>query len=266
MTETTTPDGSVTAFTWGERSLLAQVSLTQPGGAATGYVTAVSYDPKGQCQSISYGNLAVTSYMYDPETFRLIQLVTTRPASAGPGPLQKLSYTYDPVGNITRIIDAAQPTVFFNNQLVAPVGDYTYDAIYRLTVAYGREHLGQAPDAPTGSDDTPFRSNVLPSDSTAMRNYKEIYGYDHVGNIASVQHVAAGGGWTRTYNYAAIATNNQLTSTQVGSLSEPYAYDPHGNMTSMLGLPLLDWDFKDQMQTTFEEFGQRSAARHLVPL
>jgi len=36
----------------------------------------------------------------------------------------------------------------------------------------------------------------------------------------------------------------------VGALTEPYSYDPHGNMTSMLGLPVLAWDFKDQLQTT----------------
>ena len=250
VSATTTPDGSVTAFTWGERSLLAQVALTLPGGTATDYVTAVSYDPKGQRQSVSYGNGAVTVYTYDPETFRLVQLVTTRPTGAGPGPLQNLSYTYDPVGNITRIVDAAKSTVFFANQLVAPVGDYTYDAIYRLTVATGREHLGQAPDAPTGSDDTPFQSTVLPSDATAMRNYTEYYAYDFVGNISSVRHVAVGGSWTRTYNYAAISANNQLTSTQAGMLTEPYSYDPHGNMTSMFGLPVLAWDFKDQLQTT----------------
>jgi RHS repeat-associated protein len=250
VTSTTMPDGSVTAFTWGERSLLAQVTLTMAGGVATGYVTAVGYDPKGQRQSISYGNGAVTSYTYEPETFRLVGLVTIRPAGAGPGPLQNLSYTYDPVGNITRIADAAQPTVFFNNQLVAPVADYTYDAIYRLTMANGREHLGQAPDAPTSSDDTPFQSPVLPADSTKMRNYTEHYAYDFVGNIKTVRHVATGGGWTRTYNYGSISVNNQLTSTQVGTLTEPYSYDPHGNMTSMLALPMLAWDFKDQLVTT----------------
>jgi RHS repeat-associated protein len=255
VTATTTPDGSVTAFTWGARSLLAQVSLTLPGAAATEYVTAVSYDPKGQRQSVSYGNGAVTAYTYDPDTFRLVQLVTTRPPGAGPGPLQKLSYTYDPVGNITRIKDAAQPTVFFNNQLVAPVGDYTYDAIYRLTIANGREHLGQAPDAPTGSDDTPFQSLVLPSDATKMRNYTEYYAYDPVGNITSVRHAATGGGWTRTYDYGSISVDNMLTSSQAGSLTEPYTYDAHGNMTSMLGLPVLAWDFKDQLQTTSRSAG-----------
>ncbi|HEX2744415.1 MAG TPA: SpvB/TcaC N-terminal domain-containing protein [Streptosporangiaceae bacterium] len=258
ITGMTTPDGSVTTPAWGERSLLAQVSLTLPGAAPTGYVTAVSYDPKGQRQSVSYGNGAVTSYTYDPETFRLTGLVTTRPSGAGAGPLQQWSYSYDPVGNITRIADAAQSTVFFANQLVAPVADYTYDAIYRLTVARGREHLGQAPDAPTGSDDTPFRSPVLPSDAAAMRNYTEYYTYDPVGNISSVRHVAAGGGWTRTYTYDEpnpVPANNRLTSTHVGSLTEPYGYDPHGNMTAMFGLPVLAWDFKDQLQATSKSSG-----------
>ena len=31
---------------------------------------------------------------------------------------------------------------------------------------------------------------------------------------------------------------------------EPYAYDAHGNMTSMLHLPRMTWDFKDQLQAT----------------
>ena len=39
--------------------------------------------------------------------------------------------------------DDAQQTIFFRNQRVEPSADYTYDAIYRLIEATGREHLGQ---------------------------------------------------------------------------------------------------------------------------
>ena len=56
--------------------------------------------------------------------------------------VQDLRYTYDPAGNITRIEDAALKTIFHNGQQVEPVCDYTYDAIYRLIEASGREHIG----------------------------------------------------------------------------------------------------------------------------
>ncbi len=112
----TTPDGSVTTTTFNQRSLVAAIEVGIRGAAATPFVTAVSYDAKGQRKSIAYGNGAGTTYAYDPDTFRLTQLVSTRPG--GPNPLQDLSYAYDPVGNVTNLADAAQQTIFFDNQVV----------------------------------------------------------------------------------------------------------------------------------------------------
>ena len=66
--------------------------------------------------------------------------------------LQNLHYTYDPGGNITHIQDDAQQTIYFRNKRVEPSADYTYDAVYRLIEATGREHLGQVGGAP----DPPF--------------------------------------------------------------------------------------------------------------
>ena len=124
---------------------------------------------------VTLGNGTVTSYTYDPQTFRLANLTTTRP---GPFPtnqqtVQDLSYFYDPVGNITHISDAAdtQNVIFFRNQRVEPSSDYTYDAIYRLISATGREHLGQTGIALSPpqqvTDDDSFRS-AFPSPATAM--------------------------------------------------------------------------------------------------
>jgi RHS repeat-associated protein len=242
----TTPDGSVTNPVFNERSLLAQVNVDLDGApAATSFVSTVSYDPKGQRQQISYGNGATTSYIYDPDTFRLIQLQTTRPA--GPNPLQDLTYTYDPVGNITRLKDAAQQASFFANQYISPSADYTYDAIYRLVRASGREQIGQAAAPQTSWDDSARAGLPLPAD------YTETYGHDAVGNITSVVHAAAVGNWTRTYAYDEPTTppaSNQLTSTMVGSSDERYAYDPNGNITAMPQLAVMDWDWKNQLQST----------------
>ena len=58
--------------------------------------------------------------------------------------LQNIHYTYDPVGNITHIHDDAQQTIYFRNRRVEPSAEYTYDAIYRLIEATGREHWARS--------------------------------------------------------------------------------------------------------------------------
>ena len=100
--------------------------------------------PRASASAIAYGNGVATTYGYDPLTFRLIRLQTLDAAASA---LQDLSYTYDPAGNITHIRDDAQQTIFFRNRRVEPSNDYTYDAIYRLIEATGREHLGQVDGA-----------------------------------------------------------------------------------------------------------------------
>src|SRR5262249_15053221 len=159
------------------------------GAVATPFVTNINYNAKGQRELIAYGNGAQTTYEYDPLTFRLTKLTTTRPAnpSAIASQLfktatlaQDLRYAYDPAGNITRIEAAALKTVFHNGEQVDPVCDYTYDAIYRLVEARGREHIGQTTfdfNPPNGNRrDFPFfGSRANPNDPQTMRNYTERY-------------------------------------------------------------------------------------------
>ena len=93
----------------------------------------------------------------------------------------------------------------------------------------------------------------LPTDGQAMRNYVENYSYDAVGNFLQIAHQVAISNWTRTYAYDepnASPSNNRLTSTTVGALKESYTYDTHGNMTQMLHLPQMAWDFQDQLAST----------------
>jgi RHS repeat-associated protein len=248
----TTPDQSVTNPTFNERNLLAAVTVNLRGALTpTTIVQSAAYDPKRQRQRIAYGNGATTSYTYDPETFRLTELTTTRPGDSGS--LQDLSYTYDPVGNITRLTDAAQQTIFFDRQVVTPSADYTYDPIYRLVRATGREHVSNSLPVPPNWKDAPTIGLPLPTDGQAMGNYTETYAYDEVGNFQSINHSAAAGGWTRTYAYDEPTTpagNNQLTSTTVGATTERYTYDANGNIASMPHLSRMRWDWKDQLQAT----------------
>jgi hypothetical protein len=126
------PDQSVYRPTFNEANLLEKVNVNLRGASVpTPFVTDIDYDAKGQRVLIEYGNGVRTNYEYDPLTFRLRNLKTTR--TTDHARLQELEYTYDPVGNVTQIRDSAQQTVYFDNQVVTPNADYTYDAVYRLS-------------------------------------------------------------------------------------------------------------------------------------
>lgn len=248
-------------------------------------VDNIDYDAKGQRKRIDYKNGTITLYDYDEQTFRLIHLLTLRnadtfpedcqqpPPDGWPGcQIQNLHYTYDPVGNITKIRDDAQQRIFFRNMRVEPSAEYTYDAIYRLIEATGREHLGQV----HGSAPTPHSYNDAsrvnrrhPNERDAMGPYTEHYVYDGVGNILEMHHYGtnlSSPSWTRSYEYEETSltedgstngtlrkTSNRLSSTTVegnNPLLETYAYDNHGNMTKMPQLQMMQWDFKDQLFMT----------------
>jgi RHS repeat-associated protein len=266
----TMPDKSVYRPTFNEANLLDKVEVNLRGAAATTpLVTNINYNAKEQRELIAYGNGAQTNYEYDPLTFRLTRLRTTRPAGMNglasklftdPAVVQDLRYTYDPSGNITHIADASLKTIFHNNEQVEPVCQYTYDAIYRLIEAKGREHIGQVSKPETTWNDK-FRVNLPhPEDGQKMCPYNERYEYDAVGNIGAVRHVTppfgphGDGSWTRAYTYdepsqiEPTKASNRLTSTTVGTTTETYTHDVHGNMVSMPHLSQIAWDFKDQLQ------------------
>jgi RHS repeat-associated protein len=273
----TAPDGSVLSPAYNQTGLLTQVNgvLATPGSTArsTQFVSNISYDAKGQRQAISYGNGTSTVYSHDPLTFRLMNLYTARSSSSFPGDdpnppkqprgIQNLSYSYDPVGNVTQIRDSAQQTIYYNNAKVAPVMSYTYDARYRLIQATGREAIGQVSQPQPSYDDSPRMNQPLPNDWTAMRNYTEGYQYDVVGNFLALIHGTASGNWTRTFAYDESVVpprNNRLTSTSVGATKEIYSYDAHGNMLTMPQLQSMAWDFKDQLQATQKQVVNTGAA------
>jgi RHS repeat-associated protein len=264
----TTPDGSSQRRSYNEAGLLESVDANLRGemlGAELvwqAFVSDVDYNAKGQRERIVYGNGVVTTYEYDRLTFRLVRLQTLH----GSEPLQDLSYTYDPVGNITHIEDAAQQTIYFRNTRVDPSNDYLYDATYQLVEASGREHLGQASDGTRNPPTAPdafngFHTGLLqPGDGKAMGLYLERYVYDAVGNFLEIQHVGSdptNPGWTRAYSYAEASliepakVSNRLSSTQVGDGPiERYTYDEHGSMTSMPHLPLMQWNYRDQLEAS----------------
>lgn len=254
--------------------------LLDPESADLHAVTNIDYDAKGQRTRIAYGNGTVTTYSYDPLTFRLTNLKTTRQFTENgcssqlfstPTRVQDLSYTYDPAGNITRIADGALKTIT-NGQTIEPISTYTYDAVYRLIEASGREHVGQTAFALAPSNgnyrDYPFAgAGNQTCDPQGLRRYTERYHYDAVGNFLEMQHRrtdATQPGWARAYVYdetsliedgnnnTPLQNSNRLSRTILHPngtqlIAEKYLHDAHGNMIQMPHLPLMEWDFNDQL-------------------
>ncbi len=254
----TAPDASVIRPGYNDASQVVRVTVNLRGAEdLTPFVTDITYNAKAQRELIVFGNGARTGYAYDPVTFRLIHLQTTR--GGHHSELQDLHYTYDPIGNITSITDQAQQTVYFDNQVVSASNDYLYDAIYRLLEAQGREHIGLLSRPEVDWDDSPRMNQPLPGDGQAMRRYKEAYQYDVVGNILAVIHHAADGAWRCHYDYS--PSSNRLEHTSVGEHEERYSYDADGNMVRMPHLPRMEWDFKNQLHVTREQVVNRGDGR-----
>jgi RHS repeat-associated protein len=237
-------------------TLLASATATHP------IVSGLDYDAKGQCTTARYANGVRTDHEFDPLTWRLTHLSTTR----GADKLQDLTYTYDPMGNVLAIADAANDTVFHKQAAVTAGAEFTYDPLYRLTAASGRE---RDTGTQTGPDDSGrFVTGALPNDDQSLRNYVEIYAYDLAGNITGMRHhqghdLDAPGTvlWNRRYQYA-VDSNRLLATSEpgdptglptyaaTGGYTSRYGYDPHGNMVTMPHLTGLVWDDRDLLTGT----------------
>jgi RHS repeat-associated protein len=250
-------------------------NLLDPRTATHQIVKNIDYNAKGQREHIEYvmedGNSVWTINEYDEKTFRLVHMETRRKRSGHSEEelLQDLHYTYDPVGNIMHIHDGAQQELFVKGRSVEPSTDYKYDAVYRLTEAIGREHLGRSNGSanatePTSHTDNP-RVGLNLNDPNLLATYHEKYLYDSVGNIEKIEHEGSDPsdpGWTRIYSYdedsliEADKKNNRLSSTMVRGTTYSYKHDAHGNETRMPHLAHHDpneyenmhWDSKDQLQ------------------
>jgi RHS repeat-associated protein len=253
--------------TYNQRGLLRS-EIHSVNGSAKEAVLHIEYNAKGQRTRMQYDNGSTTRYHYDSSSFRLLQLRTTRNSPgeglprvssnlSDPNVLQNLYYTYDPSGNITEIFDDAYEPIFFNNQQVESRSRYTYDALYRLIQAEGRENgsLDQAPQHGKTAD-IPAVSFPI-HDPQASRNYIQDYRYDSVGNILQMKHRAGVGNfsqrWTQNYTYA--TDSNRLLRSQTGSDAASiinYRYDTHGSMLNLGNVSdeyHMNWDHRDMIST-----------------
>lgn len=241
---------------YNEGNLLDKVEVSVKGSVKRPIVENINYNAKGQRLDVFFGNQTKTRYTYNPYTHRLEHLLTS--GNTGTNIRQDISYTYDAVGNIVEISDAAQAVVNFDGEQISPVNRYRYNPVYQLLYAEGRKHAGQTDISHTRSDfnyrNHPFINSTVidPNDIQAFRNYHEQYSYDKAGNMLEQKHVAKNSSWTRTFQYN--ASNNRLAETAVGAFQFKYIdavagrdYDAHGNMSVLEHIQELVWNCKDEL-------------------
>lgn len=195
------------------------------------------YNAFGQVESQTAGNGVISRAVFDPASGRLTSLC----ASVSSSTLQDLHYAYDAVGNVTKIEDKAQPIQFGSNQKVEAVSTYTYDSLYQLISATGREAAG-----PNNQPHLP-KSSRAPIDALQLFNFTEHYEYDVGGNLTELRHVRDRNTYTRTLNVA--AASNRLLSWNKGDSTPGVTatFDTNGNLQALQPGQSLQWNIRDQL-------------------
>ncbi|MBI3337179.1 MAG: VCBS repeat-containing protein, partial [Candidatus Staskawiczbacteria bacterium] len=168
-------------------------------------VNNIDYSPTAEATVISYANGVVTSNNYDAaKLYRLNNKIT---AVAGGINGQNLSYIYDAIGNIVKIVDAS-------DNIASKTSQYVYDDLYRLISAnITNVAAGQSAYSQTFSYDA--IGNILTKNETIGANPTIVYAYSYAGNTGN--------------NYA---NPHALTSISNGASTTNFTYDNNGNMTT----------------------------------
>ena len=237
------------------------------------YVRHIAYNAKGQRTLVTYGNNTLTRYAYDPLTFRLARLRSERcrqtdefryepdapNATSRDNLFQDFAYTYDLMGNITRISDRAPGSGIRNSPggLNALNRDFDYDALYRLISATGREQDTSRPLYPW--EEAPYMN-----DPNQTRPYTQIYNYDPMGNMLSLQHITlASAGFTRTFEHE--TANNRLRGLRIGNGQNQvfgYTYDAAGNMVQEGLSRHYEWNHSNQLKVFRNQLEGAEASIH----
>ncbi|WP_319424487.1 RHS repeat-associated core domain-containing protein, partial [Photobacterium damselae] len=133
----------------------------------------------------------------------------------------------------------------WRNQKVVPENTYTYDSLYQLVQATGREM------ANAGQQSNHLPSATIPflSDSSAYTNYTRTYTYDEVGNLTQVKHSspATGNNYTTTMTVSD-SSNRSVQSTLTENVSDVDGFFTVGGQQNQLQLgQYLIWTPRNEL-------------------
>ncbi len=204
---------------------ISAVHLQPMGAAEVTLVSDIHYNAGGQVEQERAGNDVITRAMFRPEDARLERLSAGLPGQAL---LQDLQYDYDAVGNPVRIEDQSKTVTYFKNQQVDPVSTYTYDSLYRLIAATGREVFHAA------------------NDPHALVNFREEYDYDPGGNSLELRHLGVQP-FTRRWAVDEFSNRSMVLNDGDPPPDFTQAFDGNGNQKQLLRGQTLSWDTRNQL-------------------
>lgn len=200
-------------------------------------VSDIHYNALGAAEQEAAGNGVISTAVYDEGSGRLLRLL----AKSAERTFQDLNYTYDPVGNVVSIEDAAQSTGHFSQQRTDPINRYQYDSLYQLIEATGREvaAFSHGPHLPS--------FQTLPLDAGCLINYTQRFDYDPGGNLIARHHSG-----TDTWRMATSTTSNRSVPQRAdGSLPDDEqiaaGFDGNGNLIELQPGQIMHWDARNQL-------------------
>lgn len=247
LTWKTSIDGSRTECTYYTPGWLSSVTVTTASATTPSPVLAgCVYNADGNRRAATVGSAISAQRTYEDSTGRLVSITTTRGGDAKV--LQDIGYIYDAMGNVTRSEDSSVPRVFCNQSQITPLQDYTYDSVYRLRVATGREN----PAISATTYRTGFKQSVyIPlcptttNDAVKLVPYTDSYTYDKAGNLLSIGHVTPESGlsWTRAF---VVSDTSNRAVTDDATIPPDAAYDANGNMVDFDHLRAMEWNWRNR--------------------
>lgn len=202
---------------------------------------AIEFDAAARITRQSLGNGVARHTQYCERSGRLVHMQAVR---ARGEIVQDLRYDYDPVGNVFSVTDATQATQYFANQRIEPTQCYSYDTLYQLTSASGREAANTDGHGPGMPGLQPL------SDDSRLRNYTQRYTYDASGNLLQLRHVNGHSNWTRTLGVA--HNSNRALPERDGQVPDEAAitagFDQAGNLRELQPGQRLIWNGSNQLE------------------
>jgi RHS repeat-associated protein len=242
------PDGTARATDYLRGGGGNRIRLTTPDGRLldTPVLDGAEFDARGQRMRVRLGNGVEVAYGYDPETTRLATQTTRR----GPRTFQNIRYTYDPVGNLVRLEDAAHepgPGSLITGTTIGARRDYAYDAHYRLGRATGRVHQALLEhDYIPGVGPIKGTRHLSLDNGAALERFTQTYAYDASGNLQRIRHAGTTQSWT-TEMWVSPTSNRSLPRLDPGGvpLPDPEShFDAAGNLARMAHLRRIDWSWR----------------------
>lgn len=224
---------------------LRHQTVTPADGQTQTLLAGITWSAAGQVLSESAGNGVTTTYGYDRQNQWLATLTAQR---ADNTTLQALSYGYDFTGNVISLSDGSVASRYYRNQATGGARLFTYDALYQLLSATGRENATS-----TGMQYSGLPA-VMSPDGSQYVNYTRSYVYDDSGNLSTLKHTGAGS-FTRTMTTE--TTSNRSVQQNDGGAQTPDEvknwFDSNGNLLTLqagaAGTDGLAWDGSNNLRS-----------------